>query len=128
MCLLPTMSHPTRCVRQRCKLASTDSRERGKLLKSMVWGPVAQVERGFLSRYVMSMGTLSPSEIRELSVAERIQLVQDLWDSIAAEPDVLPLTDDQRREIRRRSQAHRANPGEALPLDDVLSRIEHSLE
>ncbi|MGH7574688.1 MAG: addiction module protein [Longimicrobiales bacterium] len=74
------------------------------------------------------MATLSPFEIRELSVAERIQLVHDLWDSIATEPDVLPLTDAQRREIRRRSQAHHDNPGAARPLDDVLNRIEHSLE
>ncbi|MGH7574685.1 MAG: addiction module protein [Longimicrobiales bacterium] len=51
-----------------------------------------------------------------------------MWDSIAAEPDMLSLTDDQRREIRRRSQAHHENPGGALPLDDVLNRIEHSLE
>jgi len=66
---------------------------------------------------------LSASDFRELSVAERIQLVQDLWDSIAAEPDALPVTDEQRREIIRRSKAHHENPDEALPVDDVLRRI-----
>jgi putative addiction module component (TIGR02574 family) len=74
------------------------------------------------------MGIMSPSEIRELSVAERIQLAQDLWDSIAAEPDALPVTEEQRREVLRRSQAHREHPDAAHPLDDVLKRIEHSLE
>ena len=73
------------------------------------------------------MANLSPAEIRELSIAERIQLAQDLWDSIAAEPEALPATDEQRREILRRSDAHRKNPDEALPLDEALERIEQSL-
>jgi len=37
--------------------------------------------------------TVSASDLIELSVAERIQLVGDLWDSIAAVPKALPLTD-----------------------------------
>jgi len=73
------------------------------------------------------MASMSPSEIRKLSVAERIQLVQDLWDSIAGEPEALPVTDEQRQEILRRSEAHRTKPGEALPLDEALDRIEQSL-
>jgi putative addiction module component (TIGR02574 family) len=40
-------------------------------------------------------------ELRKLSVAERIQLVEDLWDSIAADSD-LPLTDAQKAELDRR--------------------------
>jgi putative addiction module component (TIGR02574 family) len=51
--------------------------------------------RGIGRRYFAVMGMMSPSETRELSVAERIQLVQDLWDSIAAEPEALPVTDEQ---------------------------------
>lgn len=74
------------------------------------------------------MAIMSPSEIRELGLAERLQLVQDLWDSIAAEHEALPVTEEQRREILRRSEAHRQNPDSAFPLDDVLKRIEQSLE
>jgi putative addiction module component (TIGR02574 family) len=87
-----------------------------------------RLERVRGRHYLASMASLSASDFRELSVAERIQLVQDLWDSIAAEPDALPVTDEQRREIIRRSKAHHANPDAALPLDDVLRRIEQSLE
>jgi putative addiction module component (TIGR02574 family) len=56
----------------------------------------------------------------------------DNWDSIAAEnvsqPGELPLTGEQRREILRRSEAHRRSPGEAIPLDEALDRIERSLK
>ena len=40
------------------------------------------------------------AELLKLSPAERIQLAEDLWDSVAAQPESLPaLSDDQRREI-----------------------------
>jgi putative addiction module component (TIGR02574 family) len=64
-------------------------------------------------------------------LAERIQLVEDLWDSVAAEaaaqPDRLPLSEVQRQEILRRSAAYRQNPGAAAPLEEVLERIERDL-
>ncbi len=34
-------------------------------------------------------------EIEELTVEERIKLVEDIWDSIAAEQQTLPLTKEQ---------------------------------
>ncbi|HEU4453461.1 MAG TPA: addiction module protein, partial [Longimicrobium sp.] len=66
------------------------------------------------------MKPVTVADLLRLSVAERLQLVQDLWDSIAAdtngEPARLPLSDEQRAEIRRRSEAHRRDPGAAIPL------------
>ena len=73
------------------------------------------------------MATVPLSEILKLSVAERIQLAEDIWDSIAAEPEALPLTPVQRDELRRRSTAYRQNPDRAVPLDAALERIEQSL-
>lgn len=43
-------------------------------------------------------------EILKLSVAERIQLLEDLWDSIASTPDQLPVTEAQKTELDRRRQ------------------------
>ncbi|HYW08981.1 MAG TPA: addiction module protein [Longimicrobium sp.] len=72
------------------------------------------------------------SELLRLSTAERIQLVEDLWDSVAADanavPERLPVSDADRAEVLRRSAAYRQNPSMAVPLDDVLDRIERSLE
>ena len=48
----------------------------------------------------------------KLARAERLQLVEDLWDSIAREDEQVPVTDSQREELRRRKQrflAHRAS-------------------
>jgi putative addiction module component (TIGR02574 family) len=77
------------------------------------------------------MSTVAISDLLRLSIAERIQLAEDLWDSIAAEahaePDRVPVSDAQRVEVLRRSEAYRQNPGAAVPLDDALERIERSL-
>jgi putative addiction module component (TIGR02574 family) len=74
------------------------------------------------------MTTPTLNDLLQLSVLERIRLVQDLWDSIAAEPEALPISEDQRREVARRSDAHRLEPGLAVPLEDALDQIERGLE
>jgi putative addiction module component (TIGR02574 family) len=75
--------------------------------------------------------SIDTTELRQLSIAERLQVVEDLWDSIAADVaanrEALPVPETQRAEILRRSEAHRLNPSEAIPLDEVLDRIERSL-
>lgn len=52
------------------------------------------------------MSHLALKEILQLSVAERVQLAEDIWDSIVAFPESLPVTDAQRRELDRRREAH----------------------
>lgn len=39
----------------------------------------------------------------QLPLAERLQLVEDLWDSIAADPAGVPLQEWQLRELRERA-------------------------
>ena len=78
------------------------------------------------------MNTIRVSDLLHLSLEERLQLVEDLWDSIAVEaesrPESLPLTEAQRELIRARSAAHQANPGAASSLDAALNRIDSTLE
>jgi putative addiction module component (TIGR02574 family) len=62
-----------------------------------------------------------------LSVSERIQLVEDLWDSIAASEADVPLSAAQRDEIDRRLEAFERDPGRGAPWDEVRSRIEGRL-
>lgn len=57
--------------------------------------------------------------IDRLSVAERIVLVEAIWDSIAADVERAPLTEAQRQEVDRRLAAHRANPQAAVPWEQV---------
>jgi len=63
--------------------------------------------------------TLQSLGIDQLSIEERLRLVQEIWDSIAAEVEQLPLTDSQRQEVDRRLAAHRANPQAAIPWEQV---------
>jgi putative addiction module component (TIGR02574 family) len=73
------------------------------------------------------MDTNPLSEILKLSVSERIQLVEDIWDSIAAETNTLPLTDAERAELDRRLADAEANPGVGTPWGDVKARLLGSL-
>ncbi|MBC7791459.1 MAG: addiction module protein [Anaerolineae bacterium] len=70
-------------------------------------------------------------DYRGLGVADRLQLVGDIWDSIAEEanvsPDVLPLTDEQKAELDRRVAEYDADPSIGVPMDEVLDRIEAKL-
>jgi putative addiction module component (TIGR02574 family) len=69
------------------------------------------------------MGKLAKYDILNLSVSERIQLVEDIWDSIAEVPDSLSLTDEQKNELDRRLEAYHRDPTNGSPWEDVLRRI-----
>ncbi len=69
------------------------------------------------------MSNLSLDELLRLSVPERIQLAEDLWDSIAADPEALPFTEAQRAEIERRLAAHYLDPESAIPWEEVRARL-----
>jgi putative addiction module component (TIGR02574 family) len=63
-------------------------------------------------------------DFSQLSIAERIQLVEDIWDSIVAEsPTAVQLSEQQRQEIRRRLAAHDAEPGSAIPWEQIRSEL-----
>ncbi len=64
---------------------------------------------------------------RDLPIAERLQLVEDIWDSIAEEanarPRSLPLTEAQRAELERRVADADANPVESIPWETVRAQL-----
>ncbi len=69
------------------------------------------------------MSQLKP-DFSQLSIAERIQLVEDIWDSIVAEnPAAVQLTERQGQEIRRRLATHEAEPDSAIPWEQVRSEL-----
>ena len=69
------------------------------------------------------MSNVPIEELLKLTVAERVLLVEDLWDSIAADPEGLPLTDQQKREIDRRLAEHDEDPSSAVPWEQVRERL-----
>ncbi len=72
------------------------------------------------------MGELA-FDFTELSVPERIQLVEDLWDSVAAETPPLTLTPDEVAELERRLAEMDANPDSGIPWEQVKADIERHL-
>ena len=69
------------------------------------------------------MNSRTVADIIELSVAERIQAIEDIWDSIAAVPEAVPLIDDQKAELDRRLEAYHRNPDAGSPWAAVRERI-----
>ena len=69
------------------------------------------------------MGTFAERDILDLSVSERIQLAQDIWDSVAEVPESLVLADDEKAEIDRRLNAYHKDPQAGSPWSVVRDRI-----
>jgi putative addiction module component (TIGR02574 family) len=62
---------------------------------------------------------VSLSELLKLSDAGRIQLAQDLWDSIPAASEALPLSPELLDEMEERLAEHRADPSSAILVDEA---------
>ena len=63
------------------------------------------------------MPRVSLADIMELSISERIPLVEDIWDSIATVSDAVQLADDQRKELERRLEEYHKNPEGGSPWE-----------
>lgn len=61
---------------------------------------------------------------RSLPLSERIELVEDIWDSIAEETTAsVQLSQEQRAELHRRLTAHRADPSSSIPWEQVRATL-----
>ncbi len=67
--------------------------------------------------------TLKALGIDQLSVAERILLVEEIWDSIVSEAEDLPLTEAQKQDLERRLAEYNDNPNAGSSWEDVKARI-----
>lgn len=71
------------------------------------------------------MHPLLKVDIAQLSISERIQLAEDLWDSIVAEnkTDEFPLSEDQKQELDRRLEMYRQNPSQGSTWEEVKQKL-----
>ena len=63
------------------------------------------------------------AELTRLPVSERLELIEQLWDSIDAEADALPLSDWQRVEIDARIDDLESGASVGAPWGEVRRRI-----
>ncbi len=54
------------------------------------------------------------ADILELSVAEKIQIVEDIWDSISQNPEQLPVSEAEKLELDERLVSYKQNPNEGI--------------
>jgi len=63
------------------------------------------------------------AKLLELPVEERIRIVEDLWDSIAADQKSLPLTAEQKAELDQRLDAYEADGNSGRLAADAIADI-----
>jgi putative addiction module component (TIGR02574 family) len=62
------------------------------------------------------------TSVFDLSPSEKLQLVEDLWDDLAANPDAVPLHNWQKEELARRKANLMKNPASGLTWEEVKRR------
>ena len=65
---------------------------------------------------------MDSASIFDLSPSEKLQLVEDLWDDLAAVPETVPVHDWQKQELERRKASLLKNPASGLPWEEVKRR------
>ena len=71
----------------------------------------------------MSSHPLLKVDISQLSVAERIQLAEDLWDSISEQQEEFPLSEAQKQELDKRLENYKRNPASGSSWEEVKKRL-----
>jgi putative addiction module component (TIGR02574 family) len=69
------------------------------------------------------MKKITATDCLILSIPERIQLVEDIWDTIAEKTELVELTEEEKKIIDERLEAYHRNPELGSPWDDVYKRI-----
>jgi putative addiction module component (TIGR02574 family) len=69
------------------------------------------------------MGTKELLKILELSVAQRLMIMSQIWESIAQSPDSLPLTPAQKQELDTRLNSYYENPNAGQPWGKVKEKL-----
>ena len=66
---------------------------------------------------------MNSASIFDLSPSEKLQLVEDLWDDLAAAPETVPVHDWQKQELARRKANLMKNQASALPWEEVKRNV-----
>ena len=74
------------------------------------------------------MKSITVTDTLALSIPERIQLVEEIWDTIAAQAVIPELTDAEIKMIDERLETHRQNPEAGSSWEDVYKRIANRYE
>ena len=62
-------------------------------------------------------------DVKSLSAAEKLLLVSELWDDLAAHPTEVPGSREQIAELDRRMEAYRRDPSQVTSWEAIQQRI-----
>jgi putative addiction module component (TIGR02574 family) len=62
-------------------------------------------------------------ELQKLTAAEKLLLVGELWDDLAAHPSEVPVSREQIAELDRRMEAYRRDPSQVTTWEDIKGKI-----
>ena len=65
-------------------------------------------------------------EVRNWPVEDRLRLIEEVWDGLAAAPEMNDLTDAQKQDLQRRLDAYRDNPRAGSTWEEVKARLQGS--
>lgn len=68
------------------------------------------------------MSDADVAEILKLPAEERLRLVELIWESLAAKPSEVPLSDAHRAVIDERIAEHERDPDDVVSRDEVLAQ------
>ncbi|HEX8407611.1 MAG TPA: addiction module protein [Thermoanaerobaculia bacterium] len=63
------------------------------------------------------------SHFLELPPAERLQLVEAIWDSLLEVPEAVPVSEEVKAELDRRLDAYYADPSSARPWTTIREEL-----
>jgi len=69
----------------------------------------------------------SIENIKKLSIAERILIVEDIWDSIMLSQEDLSISDEQKKELDLRLESYKKNPDEGKSWKEVKDNIQSQI-
>lgn len=69
------------------------------------------------------MNTALLEAVKSLPLPDRVELVDAVWESIAAEGYEPPLSESQSAELQRRLEEHRQNPASGIPWETVRAEL-----
>lgn len=73
------------------------------------------------------MSSLTPDimnfDFANYSIEQKLALIGRIWDSIAEDGAVIPLTDAQQSELKRRIAAHEQSPQSGVSWDELKRQL-----
>jgi putative addiction module component (TIGR02574 family) len=67
--------------------------------------------------------TMKSLGIEQMSIDDRLSLIEEIWESIAVNPNDVPVTEAQKQDLQQRLAAYRDNPKAGAPWQEVKERL-----